>query len=78
MNLYPNPANDYLIVENHSNVMVSEINIVDMNGKMVKVINAWPIEVGPSRIDISELNKGAYIFRAITQEGVFAKVFVKD
>lgn len=78
MNLYPNPANDFLILKNHGNVKVSAISIIDMNGKMVKIINAQPSVEGSSRINISELNKGKYIFRVISQEGVFVKLFVKE
>lgn len=77
MNLYPNPANEYLLFENHSNVKISDIHIIDLNGKMVKVINAFPTAGSSSKINISELGKGEYIFRVTSKEGVFAKLFVK-
>ena len=78
MNIYPNPANEYLILENSSKVKVISINIIDMNGKIVKVINVQPIAVGSSRINIFDLNQGNYIFRVISPDNVFVKLFVKN
>lgn len=78
MNLYPNPANQYLLLENHSNVKISNIYIIDMNGKMIKTIDACLTSGNLSRINIAELKKGEYIFRITSKEGVFAKLFIKE
>jgi hypothetical protein len=49
-----------------------------MNGRVVKAINLQPSGNTISRINISALNKGKYICRVISSEGVFAKLFIKE
>lgn len=78
LNLYPNPANDHLILVNPNSISFSTINIIDMNGRVVKTINLQRSGSAESRINISALTKGEYICKVISQEGNFAKLFIKQ
>ncbi|MDB9955041.1 T9SS type A sorting domain-containing protein, partial [Flavobacteriaceae bacterium] len=58
LKLYPNPANNYVIVES-DNSEILEISIFDTLGK-----NVMPNSVlKNSRLDVSSLNRGVYFMR---------------
>ena len=78
LKIYPNPANEYLILVNPKAVALGWINIMDMKGSVVKTVNLKRSESSESRINISELNKGEYICQVNLREGKFAQVFIKD
>ena len=60
-NIYPNPAQAYLQVENTSNNIFENIKILDLTGKSVKEINSSYINIQDAIIDISELESGVYL-----------------
>lgn len=76
--IYPNPAKDHLIVECPKALQITTINIVTMNGSLVKTIKYKPSGNSQYRINISAFSKGEYICRVISQQGTFAKVFIKE
>jgi hypothetical protein len=62
--VYPNPAKDYVYVDiEATNFMQSEIELFDMQGKLVKKakLNAKQ----GNRIDVSNLNSGAYTYNVM-------------
>jgi hypothetical protein len=61
INIYPNPANDYVkveyaMLENDDNVTV---NIIDMQGKVLKTVKS-DNQVDVLRINVSDLSSGNY------------------
>lgn len=64
--IYPNPANEVLIVDLKDLEEVSSIAILDMNGKQVQSIQK--IEKGLNTLQMNELKAGVYQVR-ITQNG---------
>jgi hypothetical protein len=64
--IYPNPAKDFLIVEGI--VEVERIQIVDLNGKVIRTVEIEQNEVGRT-LNISELTNGMYILKKIKQDG---------
>ena len=77
-NIYPNPANDHLILENQARRHLATINIIDIKGSVVKTINLQSYVGAETRISISPLIKGEYICRVTSPEGVFSKLFMKE
>lgn len=77
LNIYPNPANDQLILENPKSLHLAAANIVAMNGTVVKTIKFQSVS-GEYRIDISALSKGEYICQVNSTEENFARKFIKE
>lgn len=78
MNIYPNPANDYLILQHPGAFNIATVNIVNLSGSVVKTLQLQPAGESDSRINISALSKGEYICQVSTPEGNFAKIFFKE
>jgi sugar lactone lactonase YvrE len=58
--VYPNPATDYLHIENND-VTIESIDLYDINGKVVK--NFKPAEVQNNNIPVSNITSGNYILK---------------
>lgn len=78
LNIYPNPANDHLILETPNALKLATVNIVSMSGRVVETFNLSSSGSSASRINISALTKGEYICQITSEEGTFAKVFTKE
>ena len=57
---YPNPAKDYVIIDNPVSTFTSYIEIIDLSGQTVKKVQVNP-GVVQTKIDISTLTSGIYI-----------------
>lgn len=55
ISLYPNPASDFVVIDQENN---STVSIQSMNGQLIK---EFKLNSGSNRIDISSLKDGAYI-----------------
>jgi uncharacterized protein YjdB len=74
--VYPNPASGIVTVNTQSNIVIDKLNIVGVDGRLVKSINANGTAVS---FDVSELNRGIYIIRLVTTEGdIITKRFLKN
>ncbi len=64
--VYPNPAEDFLIIETDFDANISELYILDIHGKEVKslIVNRPSIEV-----DIRDLTAGIYILKTRISDG---------
>lgn len=61
INIYPNPASDFVIIENKNyNNNISYIEIYSINGKLLKRIQS---NYNSTTIDIRNLNNGIYILK---------------
>lgn len=63
--VYPNPANDFITIQNRDNTIISKVSIVDILGKSIKTSNCNSSEVS---IDISNLNSGIYFVEIYSNE----------
>lgn len=63
--VYPNPANDFIILEMKDVNSVTNYEIVSISGKMIK---SGDIKSQTNKIDISDLTTGAYILKVRNQE----------
>jgi len=75
--LYPNPANDKIIIENISlNSNQDEmISIYNMQGQLVL---QQPVQQQKTEINISEFRSGMYFVNVKTEKGMVIKKFVKE
>lgn len=69
---YPNPTSGQLKIES-GQLSITEINIIDINGKTVKTL-----VTDLSIIDISNLPAGTYFLQLITDKGLYSEKFIKQ
>ncbi len=70
--IYPNPACDYLYFQSVKNTTHNKIEIIDINGRLVK--SMYPVV---NSINIQDLDPGLYLFRMKNNEGVMSGRFIK-
>jgi len=73
LNVYPNPANDYLVIETPNNDLNAEIEIYTLLG--VKVLSQ-KVSAIKTRVSLNEFPKGAYLTTVRTNSGVFNQTFI--
>ncbi len=67
--IYPNPANDFLIIENPTNEIIKKIVLTDIQGKVImdlKIDNAVSIY----NLDISDKKSGVYYLKVYGEQGL--------
>ena len=73
---YPNPTNSVVNITNSDNILLSEVTITDMNGRIVKTVNANNLtEV---QINVADLTTGVYFMNVATDSGKAVKKFIKN
>lgn len=73
--LYPNPVNDVLVI-NASNISISNMEIMDLNGRIVKSVSAN--NAFEARINVSDLSAGVYMINVYSENNKTTKKFVKN
>lgn len=74
VNLYPNPAKEYVDVRIDGDMNVTAMEVYDVFGKLINTVSV--IE-NPTRINVSNLANGMYFVRVTTEQGVVTKRFLK-
>ena len=72
----PNPADKVVTISNIDNVNISEINIVDLNGRIVK--NEIISNLNNIELNIADLTSGVYLMNIKTAIGIISKKIVKQ
>ena len=72
--LYPNPANNQLMIENKELTMISG-RVYDIMGKEVKY---FPVNGINASLNISDFQNGMYFLKIETENGTITKRFVKE
>ena len=72
--LYPNPANEYITLDNSSNIELKGINVYDMIGRLVKQIE---VRNNTQTIEISNLPSGVYLFQMYNEKRSTLKRVIK-
>lgn len=76
INFYPNPAADYITIDNTSNTELSSLDIYSINGALIKKLILSNSK--NERIDISNLSRGIYMFHVHSDhQSVLKKVIKK-
>lgn len=73
--MYPNPTTGIVNITNNENVLVSQVNVSDLNGRVVKTVKFE--NVSEAQVDISGLSAGMYIMNITTNQGTATKKVVK-
>ena len=74
VNLYPNPAKEYVDIRVDGDLNVTMMEVYDVYGKLVNTVNVID---NPTRINVSNLANGMYFVRVTTEAGAVTKTFVK-
>ncbi len=74
--VYPNPANNSITVTSSTNSLISQIQITDLNGRVVN--NTIENSVVSSEINISNLTSGIYFVKVSSKQGTSTLKIVKQ
>jgi len=72
-NIYPNPVNDHLTLDNTSTSQITSIKVYDATGRLV-----LDEEGNTKQLDMSSLNSGLLFIKIETDEGVLTKKIIKE
>ena len=78
INIFPNPAENFVIFQNNGRLSTPEIQIVDFMGRMVKVFQEPLILNEQVRLNIDNLKSGMYFIVVKTERGTIVKRFLKS
>jgi hypothetical protein len=70
--VYPNPANDYLVVKTNEGIRISDVEIFDMTGSLVMTqngLNKFSHQIN----GISNLTPGLYLVKVTTDKGLVTR-----
>jgi|GEM_PF-5722391 len=73
--IYPNPVNEYIVVEQYGNLNESTITITDLIGKTLKVI---PVNENITKVHVGDLAKGCFIMYLKSGNNTVTKKFIKN
>ncbi len=73
--MFPNPTSDYLNIQLPNNIITASVGIYDMVGKQVLLTE---IDKYNHNLNVSELSKGVYIVRLITQGKTGLRKLIKQ
>jgi len=73
--VYPNPSNDLVTISNDMNTVIESIEMIDLNGRVVKSHN---INATEGQVSISDLATGVYMMKITTDQGTATKKVVKE
>ena len=69
INIYPNPADDFITIDTINSLEGAIISIFDINGR--RVLN-YKQNANSNKVDVSSLSIGEYIIRVVTSDGLMA------
>lgn len=75
LSIYPNPSSDVINITNASNILLNGVEIVDLNGRVVK--SAKLNGVSEAQVNISDLSAGMYLMNVSSDQGTTTKKIVK-
>jgi len=75
--VYPNPANDYLVVKTREGIRINDIEIFDMKGSVVFTQNG--LNTLSQQINgVNSLPTGLYLVKVATDQGIISKRVLVD
>lgn len=76
LSVFPNPANDMVTISNGENILINGVEIVDVNGRTVKLSKYEGVT--EAKINISDLSSGLYLMNVSSDKGSVIKKIVKN
>ena len=76
VNLYPNPAKEYVDIRVDGDLNVTGMEVYDVYGKRINTTGIFGTPA-LTRINVSDLASGLYFVRVTTDRGIVTKTFVK-
>ena len=79
INVYPNPFNNEVIIENNSNDAITSLKVFDVSLRLLKDLK--PGQINSKKItlaDLKELNEGIYFLEIKAEAGVKAVKLIKE
>ena len=73
--VYPNPATTFVNISSKDNTKINQIQITDLNGRVIKSINGKEVS---TQINIADLNTGVYFLKVSTDNGVGTTKIIKN
>ena len=75
--VYPNPSTDQITIANRNNILLSHIEIIDINGRLLgfKEVNS---EAENSSLSLSSYSSGVYFVRINTENDFLVKQIIKQ
>lgn len=74
--IYPNPANNSVTITNSETILLSEVTIGDINGRIVSTTKIN--NIAETQINVSELAAGVYFMNITSDAGKAVKKFIKN
>ena len=75
LNVYPNPSSSTVNISSDVNAIISTIEMLDLNGRVIK---SQKINATEGQISVSDLATGMYMMKITTDQGVATKKIVKQ
>ena len=75
LNLYPNPVQDQITINNTSNSTITQVEIYNLLGARIDEIT---VNNHKAVIDVSTLTTGTYFFKIYADSGVITKKIIKE
>jgi len=76
LNIYPNPTKNELFIK--TDLQIKKVEISDLTGHNVKILNATSVQNGIQTISVSSLLKGIYLVKVYTDNSVVISKIVKE
>jgi len=77
ISLYPNPAGDVITINNASNTELKDINVYDINGRLVQQLHIESNTNRDQTLNVSELTSGIYMVHIIGSQSNTVKRLIK-
>ncbi len=71
--IYPNPINEFVIIENSGPSIILSLQFFDRLGRLV-----LEVESNPSLVNVSRLNTGLFLLKVETNEGTLTRNLIKE
>ncbi len=79
LQIYPNPAREYLLIGWGGDPVAGSFEVYDVHGRRVSEPGRYRLVSGTGYYSVKDLPPGHYILRGVTGKGqVFSRVFVKE
>lgn len=76
LSVSPNPANDIVTISNGENIFINSVEVVDLNGRVVKMSKYDG--VAEAKINISDLSSGLYMMNVSSDKGSVVRKIIKN
>ncbi|KGO91247.1 T9SS type A sorting domain-containing protein [Flavobacterium subsaxonicum] len=76
LSVYPNPAKDVVTISNNENALINNVEVTDINGRVVKTANYSGVT--NAQVNIADLANGVYMMTIASDKGTSTQKIVKN